>query len=251
MSERVAGVRSRWPVVIAVVVAIGLQVALPDRFTPGHRAVPVLELALLVVLAAVNPLGARRRARWVRQALVVFTAIITGTNAWSAVRLVQQIIQGKQEDALNLLSSGAAIWITNVIVFGLWYWQFDRGSPLSRLGGPRRYPDFFVSSASDPGRGAVRLGARLYRLSLPFIHQCDGIQPHGRDAVDRASQVRDDDPIRGFVADSEPRHRPGYRSVQVILADAALVGGGGAIAMLIGTRRGRPGNVRAGREVER
>src|SRR5262249_4434583 len=141
-SQRVAGVRSRWPVVLAVVVAIGLQLVLPDRFTPGHRAVPVLELVLLVGLVATNPLRAGIRARWVRRAIAIFTAIITGTNGWSAVRLVQQIVQGKQDDALVLLTSGAAIWVTNVIVFGLWYWQFDRGGPIARLTRAYPYPDF-------------------------------------------------------------------------------------------------------------
>ena len=64
-----------------------------------------------------NPLSTRRRGRWARY---VLTAIITVTNAWSAVLRVEQIVQGKQEDALPLLTSGAAIWGTNIIVFGLW-----------------------------------------------------------------------------------------------------------------------------------
>ncbi|WP_245573220.1 DUF1345 domain-containing protein [Amycolatopsis benzoatilytica] len=155
VSHSVLGGRSRWPVILAVVVAIGLQLALPARFTPGHRAVPVLELVLLIALVATNPLGKRRRARWARHALVVFTAIITATNAWSAVRLVQQIIEGKQDDALPLLTSGAAIWGTNVIVFGLWYWQFDRGSPLSRLSGGQPFPDFSFPQRQSPDEAAA------------------------------------------------------------------------------------------------
>jgi uncharacterized membrane protein len=150
VSQSVVGGRSRWPVIIAVVVAIGLQLVLPDRFAPGHRAVPAFEFVLLIALAAANPLSARRRARWLRRAMAVFTAIITGTNAWSAVRLVQQIVQGKQQDALILLTSGAAIWVTNVIVFGLWYWQFDRGGPLARLSGAQPYPDFSFPQRQNP-----------------------------------------------------------------------------------------------------
>ena len=150
VSHSVIGGRSRIPVIVAVTLAVGLQLVLPDRFTPGHRAVPGFEFVLLIALVAINPLSARRRARWVRRATVVFTAIITGTNAWSAVRLVQQIIQGKQEDALILLTSGAAIWLTNVIVFGLWYWQFDRGGPLARLGGVQPYPDFSFPQRQSP-----------------------------------------------------------------------------------------------------
>jgi uncharacterized membrane protein len=150
VSQSVVGGRSRWPVIIAVVVAIGLQLILPGRFAPGHRAVPAFELVLLIALVAANPLSARRRARWLRRAMAVFTAIITGTNAWSAVRLVEQIVQGKQENALILLTSGAAIWVTNVIVFALWYWQFDRGGPLARLGGAQPYPDFSFPQRQSP-----------------------------------------------------------------------------------------------------
>jgi hypothetical protein len=150
VSQSLVGGRSRWPVIIAVVVAIGLQLVLPDRFAPGHRAVPMLELVLLIALAVANPLSVRRRALWLRWAMAVFTAIITGTNAWTAVRLVQQIVQGKQEDALILLTSGAAIWATNVIVFGLWYWQFDRGGPIARLSGARPYPDFSFPQRQSP-----------------------------------------------------------------------------------------------------
>jgi uncharacterized membrane protein len=151
VSHAVAGGRSRWPVVVAVVVAVGLQLVLPDRFAAGHRAVPGFELVLLVALVVANPLTARRRARWLRRAMAVFTAIITGTNAWSAVRLVLQIVQGKEQDALLLLTSGAAIWVTNVIVFGLWYWQFDRGGLVSRLSGPQAYPDFSFPQRQSSG----------------------------------------------------------------------------------------------------
>jgi uncharacterized membrane protein len=148
VSQSVIGRRSRWPVVVAVAVGIGLQLVLPDRFAAGHRAVPLLELVLLIVLVATNPLGRGRQARWLRRGITVFTVVITATNGWSAVRLVQQIIQGVQEDALILLTSGAAIWVTNVIVFGLWYWQFDRGGPIARLNREHPYPDF-----SFPQRG--------------------------------------------------------------------------------------------------
>jgi uncharacterized membrane protein len=140
----------RWPMVAAVVVAVGLQVVLPDRFAPGHRLVPVLELALLIGLVATNPGRTGRATRWARPASILLVAMITVTNAWSAVRLVQQIAQGRQEDALSLLSYGAAIWATNVILFALWYWEFDRGGPLIRAGGRRPHPDFSFPQMQNP-----------------------------------------------------------------------------------------------------
>jgi len=48
-----------------------------------------------------------------------------------------------------LLITGGTIWLINVIVFALWYWEFDRGGPVARANADRMYPDFqFVQMAS-------------------------------------------------------------------------------------------------------
>ncbi len=134
-SPAVRGVRAepRWPVAVVVAGAVGLQVVLPGAFTPGHRLVPVLELVLLVGLVVANPGRLDTPGRWLRRGSVALVGMITVTNAWSAVRLVQGIITGTSDNAIALLSSGAAIWATNVVVFGLWYWELDRGGPHARL----------------------------------------------------------------------------------------------------------------------
>ena len=49
-----------------------------------------------------------------------------------------------------LLSSGAAIWTTNIILFALWYWEFDRGGPLSRALGRVEHPDFSFPQMQNP-----------------------------------------------------------------------------------------------------
>jgi uncharacterized membrane protein len=41
-----------------------------------------------------------------------------------------------------LLLIGGAIWLTNVIVFGMWYWNLDRGGPAARAQALKPYPDF-------------------------------------------------------------------------------------------------------------
>jgi hypothetical protein len=45
------------------------------------------------------------------------------------------------------------IWLTNVIVFGLWYWDLDRGGPATRLHENHRRPDFLFPQMSTPGSG--------------------------------------------------------------------------------------------------
>ena len=43
----------------------------------------------------------------------------------------------------QLLMSGAFVWLTNVIVFGLLYWSLDAGGPRARARLGRRHPDFW------------------------------------------------------------------------------------------------------------
>lgn len=147
-------VHSRWPVAAAVVVAVGLQLCLPDGFTAGHRLVPGLELVLLAGLVIADPRGRARPTLWLRRMLVLLTVMITITNGWSAVRLVTEIALGKQADAFILLISGFAIWTTNVIVFGLWYWQLDRGGPLGTPG-PLSNRDFTFVQQQDTNPALV------------------------------------------------------------------------------------------------
>jgi uncharacterized membrane protein len=50
----------------------------------------------------------------------------------------------------QLLLTGASIWFTNVIVFGIWYWEFDRGGPVERAAATRPYPDFLFPQMTSP-----------------------------------------------------------------------------------------------------
>ena len=63
--------------------------------------------------------------------------LITVANADAAVRLVVAImdVSSFTQDAKVLLASGAAIWLTNIIAFALWYWNLDRGGPAARAAG--------------------------------------------------------------------------------------------------------------------
>jgi uncharacterized membrane protein len=45
---------------------------------------------------------------------------------------------------------GGAIWITNVIIFALWYWELDRGGPVARSKAVHKYPDFMYPQMQAP-----------------------------------------------------------------------------------------------------
>jgi uncharacterized membrane protein len=138
-------------VAVGVLLAAGLQLALPRRVTFQHQWVlPSVEIAMLAVLVLGNPGrltvdDARRRA--LSMALIVTLSV---ANAISAVRLIARLVDGREEVAGPLLLIGGAIWLTNVIAFSLWYWELDRGGPVARAAGTRPYPDFLFPQMDTP-----------------------------------------------------------------------------------------------------
>jgi hypothetical protein len=144
----------RWPVTASVIVAIVLQIRLSDRLTSPlpHLLLPVLEIALGVGLIIVNPVRFERRGMLARTASIVLIMLITAANAVSAVLLVRAILKGLPgtATAAPLFASGASIWATNVIAFGLWYWEFDRGGPVRRAEGLAQHPDLMFPQMASP-----------------------------------------------------------------------------------------------------
>ncbi|WP_216892538.1 DUF1345 domain-containing protein [Nocardia alni] len=141
-ARRSAG-ESRIAATVAVIVVIALQLLLPDRLVVKPVAViPGLALILMVVLIVANPVRIDREATWLRSAGLALSALLSVATAWSVDRLVAGLIDGKlSNDPGVLLSSGAEVWATNVLVFALWYWEFDRGGPAARAHGRKKHPD--------------------------------------------------------------------------------------------------------------
>ncbi len=133
----------RWPVAVAVLIAIGLQLEIPARLAV-HPAwlLPGLEFALLVLLVVANPHRIVHDHRWIRITSIALVAVASLANAWSAFLLVRGLVRGVEgQNAGQLLVVGGGIWLTNVIIFALWYWEFDRGGPVGRTKGVA-LPDF-------------------------------------------------------------------------------------------------------------
>lgn len=147
----------RWPVTIGVVLAIVMQVVLPDRYALQPKLLlPALEGVLLLGLVAANPVRFQREhpiVRWMSLGMTIFIAV---ANLTSIARLITEIVHHKagqpSVDAVTLLGSGLAIWITNVVVFALIYWEFDRGGPFSRAAARDPYPDFLFAQMTDPSK---------------------------------------------------------------------------------------------------
>ena len=124
---------ARLPAVLAVLVAVVLQAALPNRLLLGPRlALPVLELLLLVPLVAVNPVRMTKQTRWSRPVSLVLVLLIALTNTLVLVLLVRALVDGSVSDGRQLLLAALQVWLTNVIAYGLVYWELDRGGPVPR-----------------------------------------------------------------------------------------------------------------------
>lgn len=125
--------------VLAVLVAAGLYLFIPEQFRVSeatHYIYPVFLLVLVVILVVGDPGRIDRESRWLRIVTVVMVASITVVTAVSAGRLVVGILQGAQfGDAAELLTIGAVVWVTMVISFALWYWILDCGGPAARAHG--------------------------------------------------------------------------------------------------------------------
>jgi uncharacterized membrane protein len=149
---RQTGGEPRLPAVVAVVVAIALQLAIPERlaFRPLWL-LPALETAMLVTLIVANPSRISDGRRWLRWLGVTLVVAISVANGWSAESLITGLIAGTEGGtAAPLLVNGGAIWLTNVIVFSLWYWELDRGGPSARARAVHHHPDFMFVQMQSP-----------------------------------------------------------------------------------------------------
>ena len=148
---------SRWPVFTALIAAMALQLAIPRQYTVVARWPLVsMELLLLVVLTVINPVRLTRSTQVGKAATLVLLAAITVDNAASAAVLDYRIVTGQvSNNAAVLLGSGGAIFLTNIIVFGIWYWETDLGGPFGRAGVDAqqptpRDPDFMFPQTDKP-----------------------------------------------------------------------------------------------------
>ena len=142
----------RWPMATAVVAATALYVGMPHRGrVPGWWIGPVLQLGLLGILIAQDRGRIDRRSASLHRMMVALLVVMTAGTVLSVVVLAYDILVAlKGVTATVLLGRGAAIWVENVIVFSLWYWQFDRGGPAERAADMPVPPSFAFPENATP-----------------------------------------------------------------------------------------------------
>ncbi len=139
-----------WPALLTVLVAIGLQVFLPDRLTVGPSwLVPALEGVLLLGLFAATPRMLEHEHRGRRRATIGLTALASAANIYSLYALAHLLLHHSVSNGRQLIGSGTLIWLTNFLIFSLWYWEVDRGGPGKRAAGHDEAPDFLFPQMND------------------------------------------------------------------------------------------------------
>ena len=134
----------------AVGAAIAFQVLLPDRLTAGPAwMLPMLEGMLLIVLVVAFPSHVKEEHRGRRKAALAMTALVSLANLISLVLLARELLRHASPNGRQLLIAGALIWLTNVLIFALWYWAADRGGPGRRATGRDGPPDFLYPQMND------------------------------------------------------------------------------------------------------
>jgi hypothetical protein len=139
---------------LAVLVVGVLRVFLPPELRINDASGLFLAVVGVMVVALIlgDPGRIDRQATWLRVLTGALIGLITLVNAGSSVRLVVSIIYSDPftQTARVLLACGGIIWLTNVIAFGLWYWDLDRGGAAARAAGSTARPAFLFPEMTNP-----------------------------------------------------------------------------------------------------
>jgi len=119
----------RWQALLAFLAVGAIYLALPRSLIVG----PIWLLpTLIVVLLVPTVLSHRMGRRSLNSVLGILINGITTLALIGSVILLVRALPSHTESPLQLLLSGALLWLTNVIVFALWYWRLDGGGPTVR-----------------------------------------------------------------------------------------------------------------------
>lgn len=141
-----------WAPQLVVAAALALDFVLPPKLTIGPSwLLPGVEALLLLGLVTASPHSNVRRSPLRRRVAIGLIALVSAVNLVSLVLLVHYLLLGGRETGRSLIYSGIALWVTNVLLFGLWYYELDRGGPVARAEKEADYADFLFPQMSSEG----------------------------------------------------------------------------------------------------
>lgn len=145
-----------WPSQLTILAAIALQLTLPARLTIGPTwLVPGMEAALLLGMFFATPRELEFEHPRRRRLALGMIAFVSAANIFSLIALSKYLLHHNLDSSQHpnggreLIISGVLIWLTNFLIFGLWYWEMDRGGPGKRAAGHDGPPDLLFPQMSD------------------------------------------------------------------------------------------------------
>ena len=119
----------RWQALVALIAVGGIYLALPRELIVG----PAWLLPTLILISLAPTIVAHRMGRHsFNHALGIVNSGLITVALMGSVTLLVLTLPSNREGPLRLLLSGAELWLTNVLVFALWYWRLDGGGPIVR-----------------------------------------------------------------------------------------------------------------------
>jgi hypothetical protein len=142
-----------WPAQLAAAAALVLYLTLPHALIMGPRwLVPGVEGVLLLSLVITTPTRHHMQSSRLRGLIVGLVGMVSLTTLISLILLARFLLDGSQARGHALLFAGAVLWLTNVLIFGIWYWELDGGGPAQRLAQANAAspPDFLFPQMTQP-----------------------------------------------------------------------------------------------------
>jgi uncharacterized membrane protein len=115
-----------WHVHLILLAAVGLELSLSNKVTIiSPVIIASLEGLLLASLTFSIHIREHSSTSLRRSLAICLIAFISIANASSLFLVVKELISGKRVSGKELILSALAIYLTNIIIFGLWYWELD------------------------------------------------------------------------------------------------------------------------------
>ncbi|MCX6425811.1 MAG: hypothetical protein NTV47_03545 [Actinobacteria bacterium] len=142
----------RWPVSLATILVITLQLLLPDRLSLNFQDfILIIEILLVLFIIISNPNRIAQHKSHLWYSGIALNLVMTISNIAGVIKLIDLLVNGKISDPAQLLFSGGSIWISNMVIFSLWYWEIDGGGSGFRSQSEKYNPDFLFTQMSNPG----------------------------------------------------------------------------------------------------
>jgi len=149
--EELGIVEPFWQAQLAVLAALLLYLALPGKLTLGPRwLLPSFEGVLLIGLAVSTPYRHHSQSPVHRRVSIGLIALVTIANFVALGLLVHLLLERNTAAGRDLIIAAGQIWLTNVAVFALWFWEIDRGGPHMRTTPDPRILDFLFPQMGVP-----------------------------------------------------------------------------------------------------